>query len=218
MENKTNNSIINVTVNGMSAMDTVTSVKTRLETVEKSIFNIALLCAYGVGVEIPSYTDNKGNEHGSALCEKPIKQADYIKLVGRSKQTISRWIVAMKLIIENGRFTEFANGSLPFSYDKIIVIFKEENKEKFADYVLADLFNLSCDTLESMVTTSKEETEEKAETEETTTEESTEETATTTEEESAEEETVIFTYDGKEYSVNKAIFEKFLAENATLVK
>ena len=56
-----NNSIINVTVNGMTANDTITNVKSRLESVEKSAFNIALLCAYGTGVTIPEYTDNNPN-------------------------------------------------------------------------------------------------------------------------------------------------------------
>ena len=39
----TTKSIINVTVNGMSASETIENVKSRLETVEKSAFNIALL-------------------------------------------------------------------------------------------------------------------------------------------------------------------------------
>ena len=208
MKNNTNTttSIINVTVNGMSATDAIANVKTRLETVEKSAFNIALLCAYTLGDTIPSYIDNKGNEHGEAVCDKPIKkQADLLKLIGRSKATLSRWIKAMRLIIEHGYFTEFASGSLQFSYDKIITII--ENKDKFNDYVFADLMAMSCDTLEAMTVASTEE-------EATTTEEATEEEATTTEE--ATEETAVLTYNGKEYIVNKAIFEKWLAENATL--
>lgn len=214
---KTNNSIINVTVNGMSATDAIASVKTRLETVEKSAFNIALLCAYTLGDTIPSYVDSKGNEHGEAVCDKPIKkQADLLKLIGRSKATLSRWIKAMRLIIEHGYFSEFASGSLPFSYDKIITII--ENKDKFDGYVLVDLMSMSCDTLEAMLVVSTEEeattTEEEAET----TEEATEEEATTEDvtEEEATEETAVLTYNSKEYIVNKAVFEKWLAENATL--
>ena len=45
MNNNKINSIINVTVNGMNANEAISSVKSRLETVEKSAFNIALLCA-----------------------------------------------------------------------------------------------------------------------------------------------------------------------------
>ena len=210
---KTNNSIINVTVNGMSATDAIASVKTRLETVEKSAFNIALLCAYTLGDTIPSYIDSKGNGHGEAVCDKPIKkQADLLKLIGRSKATLSRWIKAMRLIIKHGYFTEFASGSLPFSYDKIITII--ENKDKFNDYVFADLMAMSCDTLEAMTVVSTEEeattTEEEAEA----TEEATTNNNDTTEE--ATEETAVLTYNGKDYVVNKTIFEKWLAENATL--
>ena len=209
----TTKSIINVTVNGMTAGETIENVKSRLETVEKSAFNIALLCAYGTGVTIPAYTDNKGNEHGEATCEKPIKQNDYIKLVGRSKATLSRWIKAITLIIEKGYFTDFASGVYPFSYDKIIDIFS--NEEAFDGYVFADLMNLSASTLETMVKEYKPATEEEA------TEEAGEsEEATTTEEEATadttEEETATLTYNGKKYIVNKEAFEKWLAENGTL--
>ena len=210
--NTTTKSIINVTVNGMTAGETIENVKSRLETVEKSAFNIALLCAYGTGVTIPAYTDNKGNEHGEATCEKPIKQNDYIKLVGRSKATLSRWIKAITLIIEKGYFTDFASGIYPFSYDKIIDIFS--NEEAFSGYVFADLMALSASTLETMAKEYKPaDTEEEARENEEATEEA---TTNTTEEEATEEETTTLTYNGKDYIVNKEAFEKWLAENGTL--
>ena len=215
-----NNSIINVTVNGMSAKDTINNVKSRLESVEKSAFNIALLCAYGTGVTIPEYTDNKGNLHGEATCDKPIKQNDYIKLVGRSKATLSRWIKAMNLIIENNRFNDFATGLYPFSYDKIIDIF--ENAEVFDGYVFKDLMDLSACTLATMVKDyvkpSEEKTEEGSEDETATDSDSQEEEKTEEPSEESSEETAILTYQGKDYTVNKAVFEKWLAENATLAK
>lgn len=198
-----NNSIINVTVNGMTVNEAITSVKSRLETVEKSAFNIALLCAYSLGDTIPAYTDNKGNEHGEAICEKPIKkQADLLKLIGRSKATLSRWIKAMRLIIEKGYFTDFANGSLPFSYDKIIAIL--ENQEAFNGYILADLMTMTVDSLEAMTET-KEDTKEEAEE---TTEEAPQEEAQT------DAETTVISYNGKEYTVPKEAFEKWLSDNA----
>lgn len=212
-----NNSIINVTVNGMTANETINSVKSRLESVEKSAFNIALLCAYGTGVTIPEYTDNKGSVHGEAICDKPIKQNDYIKLVGRSKATLSRWIKAMNLIIENNRFNDFATGVYPFSYDKIIDIF--ENAEVFDGYVFKDLMDLSACTLATMVKDyvkpSEENTEEVSEEKSDNTDNSKEEEKT---EEEPSEETAVLTYQGKDYTVNKAVFEKWLAENATLAK
>ena len=212
----TTKSIINVTVNGMTAGETIENVKSRLETVEKSAFNIALLCAYGTGVTIPAYTDNKGNEHGEATCDKPIKQNDYIKLVGRSKATLSRWIKAITLIIEKGYFSDFASGLYPFSYDKVIDIFS--NEEAFSGYVFADLMNLSASTLETMVKEYKPaDTEEETTEEAGKSEEATEEATTNnTEEETTEEETTTLTYNGKDYIVNKEAFEKWLAENGKL--
>lgn len=211
MNNEKNNSIINVTVNGLTVNEAIASVKTRLETVEKSAFNIALLCAYTLGDTIPAYVDNKGNEHGEAVCEKPIKkQADLLKLIGRSKATLSRWIKAIRLIIEKGYFTEFSNGSLPFSYDKIIIIF--ENSALLDGYVLADLMALTVDSLEALTeknTASTEEAEEEAEAEAAVQEEEAK-----TEEEEEEVETVVLNYNGKEYTVNKLAFEKWLSENA----
>ena len=206
-------SIINVTVNGMTATDAIASVKSRLETVEKSAFNIALLCAYTLGDTIPAYVDSKGVEHGEAVCDKPIKkQADLLKLIGRSKATLSRWIKAIRLIIEKGYFSEFSNGTLPFSYDKVIVIL--ENPEVFKEYVLADLMGMTVDTLEAMTdvkTETAEATEE--ETEEATTEEA---TAEETAEETETTETAVLTYNGKEYIVPKAAFESWLSVNAII--
>lgn len=220
---KNNKSIINVVVNGMKAIDTITEVKTRIEAVEKSTFNIALLASYGVGITIPEYTDNRGNIHGEAICDSKMKQKDYIKLVGRSKASISRWISAMKLIIENGYFTDFATGVYPFSYDKIIAILG--TPEAFKDSgTFSELMSLSATTLEDIVkaykttSTSEEKTEEVSEEKSDNTDSETE--TDSKEEERAEEkqseETAVLTYNGKDYTVNKAVFERWLAENATL--
>lgn len=151
MTNNKNNSIINVTVNGLKATQCVENVKSRLETVEKSVFNIALISCYACGTTIPQYVDNKGETHASATCENHFKQVDFIKKVGRSESTLSRWISAMDLIIENGYFNDFALGIFPFSYDKIHIIFKEENKEVFKGEKLSDLMALSVNALKIMV-------------------------------------------------------------------
>ncbi len=221
----TNNSIINVVVNGMTAVEAITEVKVRLESVEKSAFNIALLCAYGTGITIPEYTDNKGNLHGEATCTNKMKQKDFIKLVGRSKATISRWLTAMNFVIENNYFTDFSTGIYPFSYDKIIDILGTpkafENSGTFSE-----LMSLSASTLSEMVkayneskSTTKEDTTTKAGEdgeESTTSEETTSESATDTTD-TANVETTVISYNGKEYTVPKEAFEKWLAENA-LVK
>lgn len=209
----TNNSIINVVVNGMTATEAVKNVQSRIETVEKSVFNIALITAYGTGVTIPAYTDNKGVEHAEAVCDKPMKQADFIKLVGRSSKAISRWVIAMKLVIDNKYFTDFASGKYPFSYDKIIAIMKEENKPVFDGMILSDLMNLSAKTLETMVTDYKpaDTNKEEASNDNVEVTDTKEEEAST----SAPEELEIATisYAGKSYNVPKVAFEKWLAEN-----
>lgn len=209
MSTKKINSIINVTINGMTATEAIEDVKKRLQSVEKSAFNIALECAYTLGVTIPAYTDDKGIEHAEAIIDKPIKkQADLLKLVGRSKGTLSKWIKAVRLIIENGYFTDFATGIHPFSYEKIIAIL--ENKEAFSGYIFKDLIAMTVDTLEAMTATKKEEeapTKEKA-TNENTSDNSKEEEAPT-----EEIEIATISYAGKKYNVPKEAFEKWLAKN-----
>lgn len=217
-----NNSIINVVVNGMTASEGVKDVQKRLEAVEKSAFNIALISAYSCGTCIPAYTDNKGIEHGEAHLEKKdaFKQVDFIKLVGRSKATLSRWIGAMNLIIENGYFTDFATGVYPFSYDKIYDIFN--NSEVFKGMILSELMELSGSTLEKMIKDFKPKKEEKTEekpSEETAVDSGSQEEEKTEESsEESSEETAVLTYQGNNYTVNKAVFEKWLAENGTLKK
>lgn len=213
---KKTNSIIDVVVNGMNGTEVIEAVNTRLETVEKSVFNIALLCSYGTGVTIPAYTDNKGVEHAEAAIEKPSKQKDFILRVNRSSKAISRWIIAMNLIIEEGYFTDFASGVYPFSYDKIIAIFR--NKEAFEGTMLPDLMKMSAKSLETMaeeykVSAEKEETEADSNNKE----ESISSKEVTTEaeapDEEGSEEVATISYNGKEYHVNKLAFEKWLAEN-----
>ena len=217
-----NNSIINVVVNGMKASEGVKNVQSRLESVEKSAFNIALISAYSCGTCIPSYIDNKGIEHGEAQLDKKdaFKQVDFIKLVGRSKATLSRWIGAMNLIIEKGYFTDFANGLYPFSYDKIYDIFNHE--DVFQGMLLSELMELSASTLEKMVNDFKPSKEEEKTEEEVSDNTDSETDSDSKEEEKTEEEvseeTAVLTYQGKDYTVNKAVFEKWLAENATLAK
>lgn len=218
----TSKSIIEVVVNGMTSIEAIKDVKVRLEKIEKSVFNIALLSAYSVGVTIPQYVDNKGVTHGEAKVEKPITRGEMLKEVGRSKQTLSRWLIAMELVIDNKYFNDFAMGKYPFSYDKIITIFR--NKEAFEGESLDDLMKKSASTLDAIVDDfnkskkSKEATTEevKEATSEATTEATSEEVA---KEEKAEEvENIVLEYNGKKYEVGKVAFEKWLSENAKIVE
>lgn len=215
MSTKKINSIINVTVNGMTASEAIEDVKKRLESVEKSAFNIAIECAYTLGVTIPAYTDDKGVEHSEAIIDKKInKQADLLKLVGRSKGTLSKWIKAVRLIIENGYFTDFASGVYPFSYEKVIAIL--ENKEAFEGYIFKDLIAMTVDTLEAMTATKEEEapSEEEANNENTSTSDDSKEEEAPSE----EVELATISYAGKEYNVPKEAFEKWLAKNMVTEK
>ena len=225
MENKKINSIIKVTVNGMKTNDCVKYTRTSLETLEKSVFNIAIVSAYAVGVTIPAYTDSKGNEHGESTCEKPMKRSDYLKLVGRSKSTLSRWIGALQLVIDGGYFTDFAMGTYPFSYDKIYIIFDEKNKDIFAEYVLADLMNMSVDSLESLVAkpSADDDEDEETDTAEDTATDTDEDEETDTAEDTAidfskvGDDEVTFIYNDKQYVVNQSAFETWLSENAKVL-
>lgn len=208
-----NNSIIDVIVNGMNGTEVIDEINIRLQAVEKSVFNIALLCSYGTGVTIPAYTDNKGVQHAEATIEKPAKQKDFITRVNRSSKAISRWIIAMNLIIEEGYFTDFASGVYPFSYDKIIAIFR--NKEAFMGTPLVELMSMSAKYLESIAEEYKAPSEE-TEADSNSKEESVSSKEVTTEAEAPDEEVLevaTISYNGKEYHVNKQAFEKWLAEN-----
>ena len=210
-----NKSIIEVTPNGMTSADVLNEVNARMESVERSVFNIALLCAYGTGTTIPAYTDIQGVEHGEATIEKPSRQKDFILQVNRSSKAISRWIMAMNLIIEKGLFGDFANGVYPFSYDKIIAILRNENA--FSNMAFYDAMKLSAKSLDDIAKAYNSKSY--ADTDATTAEKGSGETdsdSDSKEEKGSEEpsaETTTLTYNGKEYTVNKQAFEKWLAEN-----
>ena len=197
----------------MTAVQSVEEVQTRLVSAEKSIFNIAMLVAYGTGVTIPAHTDEQGNEHAEATVEKKIKQVDYIKLVGRSKQAIQRWCGAMKLIIENDTFHLFASGKVPFQYDKIYIIYNVENRDFFKTYNFEELFTMSVDTLEALAAGFKAKKSSDYTDDE---QEQAEQEQEQAEQEQAEKTT--FTYNGKQFEVDKKAFEKWIAKNAKFVE
>ena len=201
----TNNSIIDTVYNNLSSLEVVEKAKTRNSQIDNNYFMTSLDYYYLNGSTIPAYTDSQGIEHGEAILEKnKLSKTDIATLVDRHKGTISKQIKAMKYIIENGYFKDFYTGKYRFHFDKINLIFDDSNKKLLDAYTLDSLLDLSCKALKA-VTVSKEEEEEE--------EEATEEA----QEEATTEELATLIYDGKEYSVNKSIFEKWLAENGTLV-
>ena len=128
----TKKSIIDFVINGKEASEVLQEVNSRLEKVESEQFNIAMMVSYAVGVTIPAYTDNTGVEHGAATCENPTTQKDMKEKVCKNHATVSRWVTAMKLIIDAKKFNKFASGTLKFQYDKIIMLLDEKTSKHFA--------------------------------------------------------------------------------------
>lgn len=188
---KKSNSIIIKAVNGLTTDDAIVNIKKWMEDNEKSAFNIAMFSAYATGVTIPAYTDKSGNEYGDANVEKAIKQAELIDKIGRAKSTLSRWIKAMRVIIANNHFADFANGVLPFSFDKIILI--DEHQSSFAGFDYYDLFSKSVKELEKMI-----DAEDDADADDV----------------AVEVEFVSFVYNDVSYTVDRDKFEKWLEKNA----
>ena len=207
-----NNDTYTVRPNGWTGVKAAKDVAKRLEAQEKAVFNMAALGYYalGKGDGIPAY-----KEVGAAVCDKPLTAKEFYTIVNRSKQTLSRWIIALELIIEAGDFVEYASGLYPFSYDKIIVYYR--NKDAFKDMTKADIFALSAKRLEEMAKAAEEDAEATdAEAEaEATTEDG--QDATEAEAETVTVEYGVFNYDGKEYRAPLADIQALVAK-AELVK
>ena len=188
---KKSNSIIIKSVNGLTTDEAITNIKKWMDDVEKSAFNIAMFAAYATGVTIPAYVDKNGKEYGEANVEKSIKQSNLIAEIGKSKATLSRWIKAMRIIIANNHFADFANGLLPFSFDKIILI--DDNQNIFANYDYFEVFKKSVSQLEKMVNGDTDNDDNDV---------------------AVAVELVTFMYNDTSYTVNKDKFEKWLEKNA----
>ena len=189
---KKSNSIIIKSVNGLTTDEAITNIKKWMDDVEKSAFNIAMFAAYATGVTIPAYVDKNGKEYGEANVEKAIKQTQLIDEIGKAKSTLSRWIKAMRIIIASNHFTDFANGLLPFSFDKIILI--DDNQNIFSKYDYFELFKKSVSQLEKMVNGDNDNDDN-------------DDIAVTV-------EFVTFMYNDTSYTVDKDKFEKWLEKNA----
>ena len=186
---KKSTSIIRKSVNGLTVEQAIKDVKVWMDENEKSAFNISMFSAYVTGVTIPAYVDKNGNEYGEANVEKAIKQSKLIDEIGKAKSTLSRWIKAMRIIIANNHFIDFANGILPFSFDKIILI--DENQNIFAEYDYYDLFKKSISALEKMIDVNNDD-----------------------DDVAINVEFVTFMYNDAAYTVERDKFEKWLEKNA----
>ena len=189
-----NKNTLQVQVNGWTVKECADRARARIDTASKSAFNIGVICAYACGVTIPAF-----GEVGEAICPEPMKnQKDFTKLVDRSEALISRWIGAIKLIIENNDFVEFASGLYPFQVDKIFIIYK--NLDTLKDYEKADLFRLSKSSLNALVAKA--------------------DTAAADEDTATDEEStnmVQFTYNDTVYTVSEKALLGFIAANCEVV-
>lgn len=212
-----NKTIINVNVDAMTFEDCANKSITVLKSVEKSVFNLALMGAWALGVEIPSYSyeGKEGTiEVVGGIIEKKCTPKDYYTLVGRSKATLSRWIKAMTYIIEDGNFSLFAEGILPFSYDKIIFI--HDHKDDFSDRSINDLIQLSITTLEGMAT--KKVVESMDENEDEDEDADNDNDNDNTSDSQDEDELVNFVYGNDIFEVSKSLLEKFIKDNCNRVE
>lgn len=198
----------------LTSAECVTAVNSRLLTVDKSVFNIAILGAYAIGTTIPTYVDVKGNKHDEITNEKPMKAKDFYKLVQRDHSTFSRWIGALSLIIDNGDFNNFASGLYPFNYDKIYLIYPNLEKLESEEITRLDLLKMSKSTLKNMLATNNSEestSEDESEDESEVTTSENESEVTPTSEDESEITYVDFEYNNKTYHIPTEALEAFLA-------
>ena len=203
MASKKVSDVLQVSCNGMTTQEAIASIKRRLETVEKSVFNIAVLGWYSLGNVVPACNDKP-----EAVNDNPISPKSFYTQVGRSHSTLSRWIGALKLVIEAGDWIEFATGLYPFSYDKIFLIYGEDTKAAFTGLEKADVLRYSVTTLKDMCGKNKPATKQEA-----ASEEGTPAAAEATPEATEEAEAVMvqFEYNGITYEVAEAAMKAFIA-------
>lgn len=171
----------NFSLNGKKASEVLTSVNTTLNSVSRSQFKVAVQCSYLTGIIIPAFHD-----YGEAVIDKKerLTQQALLDKVEKDHATVSRWIKAVKLIIDNNEFVSFAEGVFQFSYDKIIWYY--ENKEdKLKDYTIADIMGMTTKEIKALLKEEKD-------------------TDTTK---------VTFAYAGATYEVAKNKLEAFIAAN-----
>jgi len=190
------------------AADLVDRLNKRLETIENSAFVIAVYGAYVVGKSIPC-----GKSGGTVTISKDnrMKAKDFYAKVNRSKATVSRWFQALDMIIEAGYFDEFNEQRIPFSFDKVVIIFN--HKDAFEGWDKLDTFKAYMSkSVAALAAMAKD--DEEAET----TEASEAETTETTEECATQEaaKMATFTYDGKTYTCKESALAEFITNHCTM--
>lgn len=181
-------------------------ISSALTTAENSAFRVATRCAWLVGVEFTINDKSMVIDNTKKLTPKQV----YTK-VNKSKATLSRWIKAIKLVIEHDLFNDFNSGKYPFSFDKIIAIFEYDLID--GTNTFDTLFKLSAIELISMGKGDDEKSDEKAEKDT-----SNDEVNTTLVYNPLEDDSpmVKFSYDGKDYEVHENAMKMFIESYCTI--
>lgn len=199
MANSTN-LLVNVSVlEATKNSDVLKAIATNLLSAENSAFKVAVRTAWLVGVSIPCGSGTITNKNAK-------KPKEVYQSINKSKATLSRWMKALRCIIDNNLFDDFNKGVYPFSFDKIIMIFEHELT---ADNTFADLMKMSVVEIEELYKV--DDVEEESATDETAEEGDSEETATVD-----DSPIVKFTYNGTEYAVHESALIEFIENSCTI--
>ena len=146
MDNTTmnnNKSLVNVSVMEASTNTEIfKAIATNLTSAENAAFKVAVRVAYLLGVSIPC-------GQGTITNKSPLKAKAVYTKINKSKATVSRWLKAVKYIIDNELFDDFNSGVYPFSFDKIILIFSNELVDDDRDF--SGLMDMTVVELEKLV-------------------------------------------------------------------
>lgn len=200
MANNEMNMLVNISVMEASTnKEVLSTIKSNLISAENAAFKVATRCAWLLGVGIPAYDSKIVNK-------KALKPREVYTAVNKSKATLSRWIKALKYIIDNGLFNDFNAGKYPFSFDKIIMIFDNELVTDDRDF--DTLMNMTVTSIESLYKGNDNDGDDA--------DDATDETTNDADDATDDGETVEFSFDGKTFTVNKSIFIDFISNHCEM--
>ena len=177
--------------------------------VENYAFTVAVYGAYATGTAIPAEKRENG-EIRYIRIKSSIEQQEFANNVGKSAPTISRWIKAVKYIIEAGydMFTAFNNGEIKFTFDKIIALYgnKVISAEDSVD-TLKTYMAKTCDEIKNLIKGEDIHNTKEAKT-------PSADGKNDSKEEKASGKMVTFTYAGKDYTVDETYIKAFISKYA----
>ena len=159
IENKTTTNNAGVITFDISKINTATKcVNAISDLLDKSAltgFYIGVYGAYMNGVEIPAYYTKKGDYVTACKLASTMSLKEASKLPAlkhKDYTTLSRYVGAVKLVIEAGDFGYFASGKLSFTYDKIYLYYNNKSAmESNQINSILDAFEISVASLKKLV-------------------------------------------------------------------